>query len=298
MKSNTNLLINNNDNNKQSIQINNKFNNPILENNAERIQELLESKKFVNSMKSIQESNLLNYDEIKLLPALFFDMQEALKKSNENILELRDSIKDKINIEKKLKNKIKEYEKEIKLLKDKYNKLKSREKEYKFKNEKLQYENKSLNQDNEFNISFQKKYEKIIIENNNLKKEKEDLISKMNIYENDINSLNKVKIELENKNKKYKNTQGIIQSEINNIEDHLKDIKLFQLQIKKMQNETNKMKCMIEDLETEKNNLKNDNFKLLSIIKSLKTEVKSELSEKISILNELNSFKMNKKNII
>jgi folylpolyglutamate synthase/dihydropteroate synthase len=116
MKSNTNLLINNNDNNKQSIQINNKFNNPILENNAERIQELLESKKFVNSMKSIQESNLLNYDEIKLLPALFFDMQEALKKSNENILELRDSIKDKINIEKKLKNKIKEYEKEIKLL--------------------------------------------------------------------------------------------------------------------------------------------------------------------------------------
>jgi hypothetical protein len=176
MKSNTNLLINNNDNNKQSIQINNKFNNPILENNAERIQELLESKKFVNSMKSIQESNLLNYDEIKLLPALFFDMQEALKKSNENILELRDSIKDKINIEKKLKNKIKEYEKEIKLLKDKYNKLKSREKEYKIKNEKLKYENKSLNQDNEFNISFQKKYEKIIIENNNLKKEKEDLI--------------------------------------------------------------------------------------------------------------------------
>jgi uncharacterized phage infection (PIP) family protein YhgE len=142
---------------------NNYKSNLNIESNAERIQEFLESKRFLNTMRSIQDNNVLNYEEIKLLPSFFSDMQDALKKSNENILELRDTIKDKINIEKKLKNKIKEYEKEIKLLKDKYNKLKSREKEYKIKNEKLKYENKSLNQDNEFNISFQKKYEKIII---------------------------------------------------------------------------------------------------------------------------------------
>ena len=180
-----------------------------IESNAERIQEFLESKRFLNTMRSIQDNNVLNYEEIKLLPSFFSDMQEALKKSNENILELRDTIKDKINIEKKLRNKIKEYEKEIKSLRENNYKLKEKENEYKYQ------------------------YERIIYEINNLKRDNKDLISKIENYEENINSLNQVNGKLEQKNKKYKKSHGILQNEITSIEEHLKDIKIFQNQIKK-----------------------------------------------------------------
>ena len=261
--------------------------NPIIESNAERIQELLESKRFVNTMRSIQDSNILNYEEIKLLPSLFLDMQEALKKSNENVLELRDTIKEKINLEKKLKLKIKEYEKEIKNLRESCYRHKGKENEYKQQYEKLKLENMNLTQNYDFTNNLQKKYEKLILENNNLKRENEE----------HINSLNKIKGDLEQKNKKYKNAHGILQNEINSIEEHLKDIKVFQSQIKKMQSETNKMKNIIDNLEKENKILKDKNIKYLSNIKSLKTELKSQLSEKISIVNELNSLKMKHNNI-
>ena len=239
-----------------------------IESNAERIQEFLESKRFLNTMRSIQDNNVLNYEEIKLLPSFFSDMQEALKKSNENILELRDTIKDKINIEKKLRNKIKEYEKEIKSLRENNYKLKEKENEYKYQ------------------------YERIIYEINNLKRDNKDLISKIENYEENINSLNQVNGKLEQKNKKYKKSHGILQNEITSIEEHLKDIKIFQNQIKKMQSETFKMKKMIDDLENEKNYLRDENIQLLSTIKSLKTEMKIQLAEKITIVDELNSIKM------
>ena len=239
-----------------------------IESNAERIQEFLESKRFLNTMRSIQDNNVLNYEEIKLLPSFFSDMQEALKKSNENILELRDTIKDKINIEKKLRNKIKEYEKEIKSLRENNYKLKEKENEYKYQ------------------------YERIIYEINNLKRDNKELISKIENYEENINSLNQVNGKLEQKNKKYKKSHGILQNEITSIEEHLKDIKIFQNQIKKMQSETFKMKKMIDDLETEKNNLRDENIQLLSTIKSLKNEMKIQLAEKITIVDELNSIKM------
>ena len=247
---------------------NNYKSNLNIESNAERIQEFLESKRFLNTMRSIQDNNALNFEEIKLLPSFFSEMQEALKKSNENILELRDTIKDKINIEKKLRNKIKEYEKEIKSLRENNYKLKEKENEYKYQNEK------------------------IIYEINNLKRDNKELISKIQNYEEDINSLNQVNGRLEQKNKKYKKSHGILQNEITSIEEHLKDIKVFQTQIKKMQSETFKMKKMIDDLETEKNNLRDENIQLLSTIKSLKNEMKIQLAEKISIVDELNSIKM------
>ena len=59
-----------------------------------------------------------------------------------------------------------------------------------------------------------------------------------------------------------------------------------------MQSETFKMKKMIDDLETEKNNLRDENIQLLSTIKSLKNEMKIQLAEKITIVDELNSIKM------
>lgn len=263
-----------------------------IESNAERIQEFLESKRFLNTMRSIQDNNVLNYEEIKLLPSFFSDMQEALKKSNENVLELRDTIKEKIILEKKLKIKIKEYEKEIKSLRESCYRHKGKENEFKQLYEKIKLDNINLAQNIDFANSLQKKNEKLIFENNNLKRDNEELISKIDNYEEYINSLNKIKGDLEQKNKKYKNAHGILQNEINSIEEHLKDIKVFQSQIKKMQSETNKMKSIIDNLEKEKKNLKEENIKYLSTIKSLKTELKSQLSEKISIVNELNSLKM------
>ena len=88
-------------------------------------------------------------------------------------------INHKINIEKKLRNKIKEYEKEIKCLRENNYKLKEKENEYKYQ------------------------YEKIIYEINNLKRDNKELISKIENYEEDINSLNQVNGKLEHKNKKY-----------------------------------------------------------------------------------------------
>ena len=153
--------------------------NPIIESNAERIQELLESKRFINTMRSIQDSNILNYEEIKLLPSLFLDMQEALKKSNENVLELRDTIKEKIILEKKLKIKIKEYEKEIKSLRESCYRHKGKENEFKQLYEKIKLDNINLAQNIDFANSLQKKNEKLIFENNNLKIDNEELISKI-----------------------------------------------------------------------------------------------------------------------
>ena len=61
-------------------------------NNIEKIQELLESKRILSTLRTIKSSNSVNYDDIKLLPTLFVDMQEALKKSNANVLELKETI--------------------------------------------------------------------------------------------------------------------------------------------------------------------------------------------------------------
>jgi len=46
--------------------------------------------------KEAIKNKIANYEEIKLLPNLFLDMQEALKKSNQNVLELKETVKEKI----------------------------------------------------------------------------------------------------------------------------------------------------------------------------------------------------------
>ena len=49
-------------------------------NNIEKIQQLLESKRILSTLRTIKSNNSINYEDIKLLPTLFVDMQEALKK--------------------------------------------------------------------------------------------------------------------------------------------------------------------------------------------------------------------------
>ena len=206
-------------------------------NNIEKIQELLESKKIMNTLYSIKTSTSMNmnYEEIKLLPNLFLDLQEALKKSNQNVLELKETIKEKIISEKKLKQKIKQIEEEYKDLTEKIHLYKAKEKE-------LINENYNLKQKINNTKDLQNELEKLTSENEKIHKLNEELIHKLE--------------KMEMKNKKYKNNYGILQTELNNINE-----------------------------KTEK-----DNFSYMNALKDMKTELKNQLTEKMTLLQEINNL--------
>ena len=266
-------------------------------NNMEKIQELIESKRILSTLRTIKSSNSLNYDDIKLLPTLFVDMQEALKKSNANVLELKETIKDKLDAEKILKDKIKEMELENKKIMEKLYKHKSKENEMKQKFDELKYENLNLNQNLEYNSNIQQKFENLILENKNLKRMNNELNKKLEGYEEEINFLNNTKKELELKNKKFKNAQGLLQNEISNIEEHLEDVKSFQVEIKKMQQEIKVIKELNKKLEKDKKNALKENYNYINTIKEMKINLKNLLNEKMSLLQEGKDIK-NKKNIL
>ena len=266
-------------------------------NNIEKIQELIESKRILSTLRTIKSSNSLNYDDIKLLPNLFMDMQEALKKSNANVLELKETIKDKLDEEKLLKEKIKEMEIENKKMMEKLYKHKSKENEIKQKFNELKYENLNLNQNLEYSTNMQQKFENLIVENKNLKRVNNDLTKKVEGYEEEINFLNNTKKELEVKNRKFKSAHGLLQNEICNIEEHLEDVKSFQVEIKRMQQEIKTIKELNKKLETEKKNVQKENYNYIGVIKEMKTELKNLLSDKMSLLQEGKELK-NKNNML
>ena len=266
-------------------------------NNIEKIQQLIESKRIMSTLRTIKSNNSVNYEDIKLLPTLFVDMQEALKKSNANVLELKETIKDKLDSEKNLKEKIKEMEAENKKILEKLYQHKTKENEMKQKFDELKYENLNLNQNLEYNSGVQKKFENLILENKNLKRINTELNKKIEGYEEEINFLNKSKKELELKNKKFKNAQGLLQSEICNIEEYLEDVKNFQIEIKKMQHEIKTIKELNKKLEDDKKKALKENYNYINTIKDMKIELKNLLNEKMSLLKEEKESK-NKKNIL
>ena len=266
-------------------------------NNIEKIQELLESKRILSTLRTIKSSNSLNYDDIKLLPTLFIDMQDALKKSNANVLELKETIKTKLDAEKILKDKIKEMELENKKIIEKLYKQKSKENEMKQKFDELKYENLNLNQNLEYNSNIQEKFENLILENKNLKRMNNELNKKLEGYEEEITFLNNTKKELELKNRKFKNAQGLLQNEISNIEEHLEDVKSFQNEIKKMQQEVKAIKDLNKKLENDKKNALKENFNYINIIKEMKIDLKNLLNDKMSLLQEGKDIK-NKKDLL
>ena len=224
---NNNIINNNNNNN---FNFYNNLNTGYSNNSIEKLQELLESKKLINTLYSIKTSTSLNmnYEEIKFLPNLFLDLQEALKKSNQNVLELKEAIKEKINSEKNLKEKLKEMEKENKDLKDKIYLCKTKETE-------LINDNLNLKQKISSNLDMKSKLEEALLEIKKLRKLNEELVLKI---------------------KKYKNNYGILQTEINTI--------------------------------NEKNG--KDSFSYMNTIKEMKTELKNYLTEKMGLLQEINNF--------
>ena len=255
-------------------------------NNIEKIQQLLESKRILSTLRTIKSNNSINYEDIKLLPTLFVDMQEALKKSNANVLELKETIKDKLNSEKNLKDKIKEIEAENKKIMEKLYQQKTKENEMKQKFDELKYENLNLNQNLEYNSSLQKKFENLVLENKNLKRLNSELNKKIETYEEEINFLSKSKKDLELKNKKFKNAQGLLQSEISNIEEYLEDVKNFQIEIKKMQHEITTIKDLNKKLEDDKKKALKENYSYINTIKDMKIELKNLLNEKMNLIKE------------
>jgi len=223
-----NIIINNNNNNK--LNINDNINIGYSSNSIEKLQELIESKKIINTLYSIKTSTSvnMNYEEIKFLPNLFLDLQEALKKSNQNVLELKEAIKEKINSEKNLKQKLNQMEKENKDLKEKINLYKAKETE-------LINDNLNLKQKTNSNLDMQNKLEEAMLEIKKMRKLNEELVLKI---------------------KKYKNNYGILQTEINTI--------------------------------NEKNG--KNSFSYMNTIKEMKTELKNYLTEKMGLLQEINNF--------
>ena len=264
-------------------------------NNIEKIQQLIESKRILSTLRTIKSNNSVNYEDIKLLPTLFVDMQEALKKSNANVLELKETIKDKLDSEKNLKDKIKEMELENKKILEKLYQHKTKENEMKQKFDELK--NLNLNQNLEYNSSIQKKLENLVLENKNLKRLNTELNKKIENYEEEINFLNKSKQELELKNKKFKNAQGLLQTEICNIEEYLEDVKNFQIEIKKMQHELKTIKELNKKLEDDKKKALKENYNYINTIKDMKIELKNLLNEKMELL-KLEKESQNKTNIL
>ena len=260
-------------------------------NNIEKIQQLLESKRILSTLRTMKSNNSINYEDIKLLPTLFVDMQEALKKSNANVLELKETIKDKLDSEKNLKDKIKEIEAENKKIMEKLYQHKTKENEMKQKFDELKYENLNLNQNLEYNSTIQKKFENLVLENKNLKRLNNELNKKIETYEEEINFLNKSKKDLELKNKKFKNAQGLLQSEISNIEEYLEDVKNFQIEIKKMQHEISTIKDLNKKLEDDKKKALKENYNYINTIKDMKIELKNLLNEKMNLIKEEKDLK-------
>ena len=260
-------------------------------NNIEKIQQLLESKRILSTLRTIKSNNSINYEDIKLLPTLFVDMQEALKKSNANVLELKETIKDKLDSEKNLKDKIKEIEAENKKIMEKLYQHKTKENEMKQKFDELKYENLNLNQNLEYNSTIQKKFENLVLENKNLKRLNNELNKKIETYEEEINFLNKSKKDLELKNKKFKNAQGLLQNEISNIEEYLEDVKNFQIEIKKMQHEISTIKDLNKKLEDDKKKALKENYNYINTIKDMKIELKNLLNEKMNSIKEEKDLK-------
>jgi hypothetical protein len=240
--------------------------NKINDNNNDinKLQELLESKKIINTLCSIKTSTSqnMNFEEIKLLPNLFLDLQEALKKSNQNVLELKETIKEKINAEKKFKIKIKQLENENKEIKNLKKILEEENNELKNNQNFLKNENKEIKQKFNYDYDLQNKFNEIKILNN-------DLLLKIE--------------KLESKTKKYKNNINILQSQINNLNE---------------KNEKDNINYMnkLKDMKTELKNQLNEKMNFIKEINELKISLNKKNKENKKLKEELNtSEKMKEK---
>ena len=71
----------------------------------------------MNTLRSFKTTASLNIEEVKNMPNLFVELMDALKKSNSNVSELKETIDELIKKEKRISFRNKELEKENETLK-------------------------------------------------------------------------------------------------------------------------------------------------------------------------------------
>jgi len=71
----------------------------------------------LNTLRSFKTNASLNIEEVKNMPNLFVELMDALKKSNSNVSELKETIDELIKKEKKISFRNRELEKENETLK-------------------------------------------------------------------------------------------------------------------------------------------------------------------------------------
>ena len=225
----------------------------------------------ININSDIDNTNL-SIENIKFLPNYFYDIEEALKKSNNNVRELKETVKEKINEEKKLKGIIEQLKADKNNLNQKNQELINKINKYeenikKYQNAKgiLETEINNLGEDIQDGMKILQKQIKIIQEENykliSLNKSLTDENSK-------LKSLNK---SLTDENSKLKNLNKNILAEnlnyINEIKKLKTDIKnhLYEkINILKINNINKEQKIINNKL----NNIINDNkIKIKSLSK-------------------------------
>ena len=265
--------------------------NKINDNNNDinKLQELLESKKIINTLCSIKTSTSqnMNFEEIKLLPNLFLDLQEALKKSNQNVLELKETIKEKINAEKKFKIKIKQLENENKEIKNLKKILEEENNELKNNQNFLKNENKEIKQKFNYDYDLQNKFNEIKILNNDLLLKIEKLESKIIKYKNNINILQSQINNLNEKNEKdninymnkLKDMKTELKNQLNEKMNFIKEINELKLSLNKKNKENQKLKEELNTSEKMKEKFEHL-FNEYRIINKENEELNAELNER------------------
>ena len=254
---------------------------PTIENNDNN-----ESKKI-----EFQNINNISFENIKLIPNYFTDIESALKKSNNNVIELKNTVREKIRSEQKLKEKLTNFKSENRKLTENLLQSKLNEKSLHEKYNQLKSENITLSENLKHNDSIQNKYEKLLNDYKKILNINEELSKKIDECEKNIQNL-------EIKNKKYISANGVLESEINNLNENIEGgVKFLQSGLEKMSAENLELKKSIKKLEEEQKNLLDENYQYMNENKNLKIEIKQLLNEKINLSEENNELKEKNENL-
>ena len=216
----------------------------------------------------------LSFENIKFLPNYYLDLEEALKKSNNNVYELQKTVKEKINEEKTLKSIIENLKVENnKLLKineeltNKNNKYENSIKKYQNVKGILETEINNLGEDIQDGVkTLQKQLKKIQEENYKLI----SLNKKISEEKNNLITLNK---KLSEENYKFINEIKKLKTDIkNHLYEKINILKINNINKEqkivndKLNNIINYNKIKIKSLSKENDNLKNieKDYKYLS----------------------------------
>ena len=244
-----------------------------------------------NQKNDFQYTNNNSFENIKFIPSYFTDIESALKKSNNNVIELKNTVREKIKIEKKLKEKLTKYKSENRKLTENLLQSKTNEKSLYEKYNKLKSENITLSENLQHKLIIQNKYEKLLDDYKKILNINEELSKKIEEYEKNIQYL-------QTKNKKYISANGVLKTEINNLGENIEGgVKFLQSGLEKMTSANLELKKFIKKLEEEQKNLLDENYQYMNENKNLKIEIKQLLHEKINLSEENKELNIKNENL-